>query len=164
MKIDKNLIMNRQISDTLHLLWSQYNEEEFCNVTVHCHDEKRFCNSFMLMTLSQFWTEVISDSNTADSTIHVMIPDVNAQTFDNFVKIILTGDVSVPNGEVNNFIADIEELVPDVDLLLGIWTQSISSLHPLRKPRTTKFKRNKRPDCSHNCPLHCPPGKGKGNS
>ena len=148
--------MNRQISDTLHLLWSQYNEEEFCNVTVHCHDEKRFCNSFMLMTLSQFWTEVISDSNTADSTIHVMIPDVNAQTFDNFVKIILTGDVSVPNGEVNNFIADIEELVPDVDLLLAIWTQSISSLHPLRKPRTTKFKRNKRPDCSHNCPLHCP--------
>ena len=64
--------MNRQISDTLHLLWSQYNEEEFCNVTVHCHDEKRFCNSFMLMTLSQFWTEVISDSNTADSTIHVL--------------------------------------------------------------------------------------------
>ena len=104
--------MKRQISDTLNLLWYQYNDQEFCDVTVHCNDGRRYCNSFMLLTLGEFWTEVISDSYTGDSNIHVTIPDVNVQTFDYLVEIILNGEVSVPNREANKFIADSEELVP----------------------------------------------------
>ena len=161
--------MKRQISDTLNLLWYQYNDQEFCDVTVHCNDGRRYCNSFMLLTLGEFWTEVISDSYTGDSNIHVTIPDVNVQTFDYLVEIILNGEVSVPNREANKFIADSEELVPDVNLW-ELYFPSNQKYHGLQdyghgvrltKPRKTKFKRNKKPDCSQNCHLHCPNHKEK---
>ena len=94
--------MKRQISDTLNLLWYQYNDQEFCDITVHCNDGRRYCNSFILLTFGEFWTEVISDSYTGDSNIHVTIPDVNVQTFDYLVEIILNGEVSVPIREANS--------------------------------------------------------------
>ena len=104
---------NNNVSETKTFIKRCIEEEDFCDVTISVRDGVRKCNSFIFLLAGNFWTDVMK-SLEGNSISCIILPDIDARSFDIMMKLLLDGTVTIQNGGKESITQDIKAFFPDV--------------------------------------------------
>ena len=104
---------NNNVSETKTFIKRCIEEEDFCDVTISVRDGVRKCNSFIFLLAGNFWTDVMKSLG-GNSISCIILPDIDARSFDIMMKLLLDGTVTIQNGGKESITQDIKAFFPDV--------------------------------------------------
>ena len=88
-------------------------EESFCDVTLSFRDGFRKCNSIIFLLTGQFWKNIMKSLD-GKSFSCVILPDLDASSFDTMIKLLLEGFVTIQSQEKEFIKGDIRTFCPNI--------------------------------------------------
>ena len=103
---------NNNLSETKTFMKRCIEEGDFCDVTISVKDGVRKCNSFIFLLAGSFWTDLLK-SLEGNSVSCIILPDIDARSFDTMMKLLLDGFVTIQNKEKESMKQDIRTFFPN---------------------------------------------------
>ena len=100
-------------SEIKTFLKSCIEEESFCDVTLSFRDGFRKCNSIIFLLTGQFWKDIMKSLD-GKSFSCVILPDLDASSFDTMIKLLLEGFVTIQSQEKESIKGDIRTFFPNI--------------------------------------------------
>ena len=101
------------ISEIKTFLKSCIEEESFCDVTLSFRDGFRKCNSIIFLLTGEFWKDMMKSLD-GNSFSCVILPDLDASSFDTMIKLLLDGFVTIQSQEKESIKCDIRTYFPNI--------------------------------------------------
>ena len=104
------------ISEIKTFLKSCIEQESFCDVTLSFRDGFRKCNSIIFLLTGEFWKDMMKSLD-GNSFSCVILPDLDASSFDTMIKLLLDGFVTIQSQEKESIKRDIRTYFPNIPFL-----------------------------------------------
>ena len=107
------LTNTKHMSETKTFIKSCIEEGIFCDVTLSFSDGLRTCNSFIFLLTGQFWKDIMGSLG-GNSFSWILLPHMEASSFDKMIDILLDGFVTIQNQERESIKKDIRTFFPNI--------------------------------------------------